>query len=136
MEFNKEEDRFGEVREAIGSIQSEGIYPSIVGFKRPLLSTLLKLIIPILFAAILVWLEINWMTMVSVFVLFLAYFVLHFYFLKANTSTKELLNTGLFILAGYISIFLFIFEDHEEKNYFGWYYIGLLTVYASISGIG
>jgi hypothetical protein len=124
------------VRETIGIIQSEGIYPSIVGFIRPLLFTLLKVIIPLLFAAILVWLDIKWMTLVSVFVLFLAYFVLHFYFLKANTSTKELLNTGLFILAGYISIFLFILESHEEKNYIGWYYIGLLTIYASISGIG
>ena len=136
MEFNKEEDRFREVRETIGIIQSEGIYPSIVGFIRPLLFTLLKVIIPLLFAAILVWLDINWMTMVSVFVLFLAYFVLHFYFLQATTSTKELLNTGLFILAGYISIFLFILESHEEKNYFGWYYIGLLTVYASINSLG
>ena len=136
MEFNKEEDRFREVRETIGIIQSEGIYSSIVGFIRPLLFTLLKVIIPLLFAAILVWLDINWMTMVSVFVLFLAYFVLHLCFLQANTSTKELLNTGLFILAGYISIFLFILESHQEKNYFGWYYIGLLTVYASINSVG
>jgi hypothetical protein len=133
-EFNKEEDRFGEVRETIGSIQSEGIYPSIVGFKRPLLSTLLKLIIPILFAAILVWVDINWMTMVSVFVLFLAYFVLNNYVLQANTSTKEWLNTGSLILAGYISIFLFILEYHEDNHYFGWYYIVLISVYASING--
>jgi hypothetical protein len=70
--FNEEEDRFGEVRETIGSIQSEGIYPSIVGFIRPLLSILLKIIIPLLFSAILVWVDTNWIVMVSVFVLFLA----------------------------------------------------------------
>jgi len=75
-EFNKAEDHFGEIRNTIGSIQGEGIYPSIVGFIRPVLSTLLKIIIPILFAAILVWSDINWMTMVSVLVLLLGYFVL------------------------------------------------------------
>jgi len=75
-EFNKEEDRFGEVRETIGSIQSEGIYPSIVGFKRSLLSILLKVIIPVPFAAILVFVDTNWIIFVSVLVLFLAYFVL------------------------------------------------------------
>jgi hypothetical protein len=101
-EFNKEEDRFGEVVETIGRTQSEGLFPSIVGFKRSMLSILLKVIIPLLFAAILVWVDTNWITMASVFVLFLAYFVLQFYFIRANTSTKELLNTGLFILAGYI----------------------------------
>ena len=136
MEFNKEEDRFGEVRETIGSIQSEGIYPSIVGFKRPLLSTLLKLIIPLLFAAILVWVDINWLTLVSVLVLFSVYFVSHFYFLQVNTSTKELLNAGVFILAGYISVFLFILESHVDRNYFGWYFIVLSTVYASTSSVG
>ena len=107
-EFNKEEDRFEQVRETIGSIQGEGIYPSIVGFKRPLLSTLLKLILPVIFAAILVWVGTNWLTLVLVLVLFLAYFVSQFYFLQINTSTKELLNTWIFILAGYISIFLLI----------------------------
>jgi len=107
-EFNKEEDRFEQVRETIGSIQGEGIYPSIVGFKRPLLSTMLKLILPVIFAAILVWVGTNWLTLVLVLVLFLAYFVSQFYFLQVNTSTKELLNTCIFILAGYISIFLLI----------------------------
>ena len=107
-EFNKEEDRFEQVRETIGSIQGEGIYPSIVGFKRPLLSTPLKLILPVIFAAILVWVGTNWLTLVLVLVLFLAYFVSQFYFLQINTSTKELLNTWIFILAGYISIFLLI----------------------------
>jgi hypothetical protein len=75
-EFNKEEDRFGEVRETIGSIQSEGIYPSIVGFKRTLLYTLLKIIITLPFAAILVFVDTNWITTVSVLVLFLTYFAL------------------------------------------------------------
>jgi hypothetical protein len=71
-----------------------------------------------------------------VLVLFLAYFVTQFYFLQANTSTKELLNAGVFILAGYLSIFLFVLESHVDRNYFGWYFIALLTVYASISGVG
>ena len=73
---DKEEGRFGELRHTIGSIQSEGIYPSIVGFKRSLLSTLLKVIIPVPFAAILVFVDTNWIIFVSVLVLFLAYFVL------------------------------------------------------------
>ena len=133
-EFNKEEDRFREVRETIGIIQSEGIYPSIVGFIRPLLLTLLKVIIPLLFAAILVWVDTNWMTMVSALVLFLVYFVLQLVFLQTNTSTRELWTVGLFILAGYISIFLLILEYHEDNHYFGWYYIVLLSVYASING--
>jgi len=135
-EFNTEEDRFGELRETIGCVQSEGIYVSIVGFKRSLLSTMLKLIIPLLFAAILVFVDTNWLTLVSVLVLFSAYFVTQFYFLQANTSTKELLNAGVFILAGYISIFLFVLESHVDRNYFGWYFIVLLTVYASISSVG
>jgi len=74
-EFNREEDRFGEVKETIGGIQSEGIYPSIVGFKRPMLLTLLKLIIPLPFAAILVFVDFNWINMISVLILFLVYFV-------------------------------------------------------------
>ena len=74
-EFNRGENRFGELRETIGRVKSEGIYPSIKGFKRSLLSTLLKIIIPLPFAAILVFVDTNWITMVSVLILFLAYFV-------------------------------------------------------------
>jgi hypothetical protein len=135
-EFNKEENRFGEVRETIGSVQGEGIYPSIVGFKRPLLSALLKIIIPLPFAAILVWVETNWLTLVLLLVLILAYFLVKFYWLRAITPTREWLNASVFILAGYISIFLFILENHDDRNYFGWYYIVLLTVYAGASGLG
>ena len=134
-EFNKEEDRFEEVRKTIGSIQSEGIYPSIVGFKRPVLSILLKLIFPLPFAAILVFVDINWITRVSVLILPLAYFVFQLFFLQKNASTKDLLNAGLVILTSYISIFLFILESKVEANYFGWAYILLLTVYASMSGL-
>ena len=135
IEFNFWEDRFGEVQETIGSFQSEGIYPSIVGFRRPLLSTLLKLIIIVIFAAILVWVDTNWLTLVLVLVLFLVYFVSQFYFLQANTSTKEKVNAGVIILTGYISIFLLILEYHDDKNYFGWYFIVLLTVFSSASGV-
>jgi hypothetical protein len=134
-EFNKEEDRFEEVRKTIGSIQSEGIYPSIVGFKRPVLSILLKLIFPLPFAAILVFVDINWITTVSVLILPLAYFMFQLFFLQKNASTKDLLNAGLVILTSYISIFLFILESKVEANYFGWAYILLLTVYASMSGL-
>jgi hypothetical protein len=58
-EFTTEEDRAGELRKTVGRIQSEGIYPSVDGFKRPLLSILLKIIIPVAFAAILVFVDTN-----------------------------------------------------------------------------
>ena len=74
-EFNNNENRFGEVKEIIG-VQSEDIYPSIVGFKRPLFSTFLKVIFPVPFAAILVFVDNNELAIVSVLVLFLSYFVL------------------------------------------------------------
>jgi hypothetical protein len=137
-EFNEEENRFGEVRETIGSIQGGGIYPSIVGFIRPLLSTLLKVIIPLLFAAILVWVDTNAITLVAVLVLFLAYFVVQILWLRANNSTRELLNAGVFILAGYISIILLVLRSHahDDRNGFGWYFIVLLTVFANLSSVG
>ena len=75
-EFDREEDRFGELRQTVGSIHSEGIYPSIVGFKRPLIFILLKVIVPVTFAAILVWVDTPWINMVSVLFLFLTYFFL------------------------------------------------------------
>jgi len=108
MEFNKEENRFGEVREAIGSIQSEGIYPSVVGLERSILYILLKLIMPVLFAAILVFVDTVWIAVCSLLLLFLAYFVMQLFFVQANISRKELLNCGLFIFVGYISVFLFL----------------------------
>ena len=55
--FNQGENRFEEVKQTIGTIQSEGIYPSIVGFKRPLLYITLKVIMPVPFAAILVFVD-------------------------------------------------------------------------------
>jgi len=54
-EFLKEENRFEEIKQTIGSMQSEGIYPSIVGFRRPLAYILIKLTFPVLFAVILVF---------------------------------------------------------------------------------
>ena len=75
-EFNYGEDRFDEVKQTIGDVQSEDIYPSIVGFKRPLISILIKVIMPVVFAAILVFVDTVWIAITSLMVLFMGYFVL------------------------------------------------------------
>jgi len=67
--------------------------------------------------------------------LFLGYFVLRLVVVKANIYRKELLNGGLVLFVGYISVFLFLLEDHTERNYFGWIYILILTVYFGFTGI-
>ena len=104
----KEEDRFSELRKTIGSVQSEGLYPSVTGFERSILYFLLKLIMPVLFAAILVFVDTIWIAVCSYILLSLGYFVLQLFFVKANISTKELINCGFFIFVPYISVFLFI----------------------------
>ena len=79
-----------------------------MGLERSVLYVLLKLIMPVLFAAILVFVDTVWIAVCSLLVLLLGYFVLQIYFVRANISTRELLNCGLFILVGYISVFLFL----------------------------
>jgi hypothetical protein len=79
-----------------------------VGFERAVLYILLKLIKPILFAAILVFVDTVWIAVSSLLILFLGYFALQFYFVKVNMSRRELLNFGSYMLVGYISVFLFI----------------------------
>ena len=72
---DKEEGRFGELKQTIGSTQSEDIYPSIVGFKRSVLYVLLKLIMPVLFAAILVFVDTVWIAVWSLLIFHFAYFI-------------------------------------------------------------
>jgi len=72
---DKKEGRFGELKQTIGSTQSEDIYPSIVGFKRSVLYVLLKLIMPVLFAAILVFVDTVWIAVWSLLIFLIAYFV-------------------------------------------------------------
>ena len=74
-EFNYNENRFEEVRKTIGSNQSEGIYPSLVGFKRSLIHTLLKILIPVPFTAILVFVDSKLIAMISLLVLSVVCFV-------------------------------------------------------------
>ena len=64
--------------------------------------------LPVSFAAILVFVDTVWVAISSLIILFVGYFVLQFYIVRANTSRKEFLNVGLFILVGYISVLLFI----------------------------
>jgi hypothetical protein len=67
---NKEENRSKELQQTIGITQSQDIYPSIVGFKRSVLHILLKLVMPVSFAAILVFVDTVWVAFVLVIVLF------------------------------------------------------------------
>ena len=106
-----------------------------MGLERSVLYVLLKLIIPVLFAAILVFVDTVWIAISSLPLLFLTYFVLQVCFLKADISMRELLNGGLFMFVGYISVFLFFLENYIERNYFGWIYIVILTVYSSFTGV-
>ena len=134
--FNQGENRFEEVKQTIGTIQSEGIYPSIVGFKRPILYILLKVIMPVPFAAILVFVDTVWIAVPSIICLLFGYFVLQLYFVQTNNSVKELVNFGLFMTICYISVLLFMEEHPLPRNYVGWFYIVILTVYFSISSVG
>ena len=79
-----------------------------MGLERSVLYVLLKLIMPVLFAAILVFVDTVWIAVCSLLTLLPGYFVLQIYFVRANISMRELLNCGLFIFVGYISVFLFI----------------------------
>jgi len=106
-----------------------------MGFERSVLYVLLKLILPVVFAAILVFVDTVWIAVTSLPLLFLTYFVLQVCFIKADISKRELLNGGLFMFVGYISVFLFFLENHIERNYFGWIYIVILTVYSNFTGV-
>jgi hypothetical protein len=134
-EFDREEDRFTELRKTIGSIQSSGIYPSIIGFSRSLSHTLLKLTMPLLFASILVLIDTIWIAVWSLILLFLGYFGVQFFILRACISGKEILNGALFIFVGYVSIFLFLEVDYAERNYFGWGYILIVVVSIGFTGV-
>jgi hypothetical protein len=79
-----------------------------MGLERSVLYVLLKLIMPVLFAAILVFVDTVLIAVCSLLLLLLAYFVVQLFFVQANTSRKELLNFSLFIFVGYISVFLFL----------------------------
>ena len=106
-------------------MQSEGIYPSIVGFKRPLLHILLKVIMPVPFAVILVFVDTLWIAVASLIVLFVGYFTVQLYFVKAETFTFKF---GLFMMMGYISVLFFMEENYLPRNYLGWFYIAFMTV--------
>ena len=68
--FNREEGRFSELHRTLGVFQSENLYPSIVGFDRSLFYILVKMILPVPFAAILVFVDCTWIGATSVLVLF------------------------------------------------------------------
>jgi len=51
---------------------------------------------------------------------------------KTNISPKELVNFGVFMIVGYISVLLFIDENPVARNYVGWFYIALTTIYISL----
>ena len=53
-----------------------------------------------------------------------------------DVSRGEVGNGGLFLLVGYVSVFLFLEENYIETNYFGWIYIAILTVNASFISVG
>ena len=130
-EFNYGEDRFGEVKQTVGGIQSEGIYPSIVGFKRPLIYMLLKVIMPVLFATILVFVDTIWIAVASLIVLFVGYFIAQLYFVKA----KNCWNFILYMVASYVSVLLIFEENAGPRNYIGWFYIVFLMGYISLTSI-
>ena len=130
-EFNYGESRFTEIKQTVGSIQSEGIYPSIVGFKRPLIYMLIKVILPVPFAAILVFVDTLWIAVASLIVLFLGYFTVQLYFVKAKTSW----NFVLFMITSYVSVLLFIDENPVPRNYVGWFYIVFLIGYITTTSI-
>jgi len=70
------EDRFEEMKRFVGQIQSEGLYPSYVGFDRCMYYLLGKQMLPVVFAMILVFLDTDWVVILAVLTLFIAYFVL------------------------------------------------------------
>jgi hypothetical protein len=55
--------------------------------------------------------------------------------LRVDVSRGEVGNGGLFVLVGYVSVFLFLEENYIETNYFGWIYIVILTIHLSFTGV-
>ena len=109
-EFYSSEYRFKEVTQTIGTIQTEGMK---IGFKRPLFHVLIKVIMPMPFAVILTFVDTIWIAVLALIGLFLGYFILQLYFVKANTNGRELMNCGMFLIVGYISVLLLI-EGNSE----------------------
>jgi hypothetical protein len=71
---NTEEARFTELRHTIGTTQSDGIYPSVVGLERSVFYVLFKVVMPVLFAAILVFVDVVWVAFWVEVLLILGYF--------------------------------------------------------------
>jgi hypothetical protein len=72
--FNEEEDRFEELKRYFGQIKSQGLYTSVDGFDRSLLHMLLKLIMPVVLALLLVFIDTAWILIILVPGLFHVYF--------------------------------------------------------------
>ena len=122
--FNTEEDRFDELKQFIGQIQSEGLYSSFSGFDRSILHVLLKMILPVAFASILVYLDTVWLVII-VPVLFLVYFCVQLLWIRAKNSSKDWFIFAIFMMTGYLSGLLFIEENPLPLNYIGWLCISL-----------
>ena len=100
--FNEGEDRFNEVRQFLGKILSEGIYVSFVGFDRTILYFLLKLILPVAFAAILAYIDTVWIVVI-VPGLFFVYFCAQLFYIRAKTSSSDWVTFFIFIMISYTS---------------------------------
>ena len=112
-------------------MQSEGLYTSYVGFDRSLLYFLLKWAMQVIFAAILVFLDIDLAVFLLVSLLFLIYFGLQLGKIRAKTSSSEWLTFLIFSLLLYTTTLLYI----EPNNYLGWFCILLLITLISFTSI-
>ena len=61
----RDEKRFSEVQREIGFHQSADLYPSVVGFNRVLLHLILSWVRPPLLAAIIVFIDVNWVAILA-----------------------------------------------------------------------
>ena len=107
---------------------------SIVGFDRSILFVSIKLMMPVGFAAILVYLDTPW-TVIMVPGLFLVYFCVQLLWIQAKTSLNDWLIFVIFMLVSYTSLLLFIEEEPIPLNYTGWICITLLTTLTSFLSI-
>ena len=105
---------------------------SVVGFERSVIHLVLKIMLPIPFAAILVFSDTTTVTITSVLSLLFFYHLLQLYYVRA--SSKKIPSL-IYLMVAYIVVILYISENPIERNIIGWAYITLMSAFVAVLGV-
>jgi len=90
--------------------------------------------LPVVFAAILVYLDTAWIAII-VPILFFVYFCVQLFYVRAKTSSSDYFVFAIFMMVGYNKVLLFFTKDPMPLNYAGWVFTTLLTTLVSFNSI-